>query len=135
MLSTKHLFAALERHPDRPSESTVKRWVEGKQQMPSWALDEVARLLGITKDAAPEGAAETLLKLWTGTEAPAWAQTLTDQVLNAIAEERQVVVDAAILRAVEIAERRLFGDNIDEDDPPPPDPPPAPGAGPRAPKA
>ena len=94
VLSTKHLFAALAEHPDRPSASTVKRWVEGKQEIPSWALDEVARLLGIKRDAAPEGAAETLLKLWTGDQPPAWSNLQVEKIIEAIRADRAETLTA-----------------------------------------
>jgi hypothetical protein len=68
VLSTKHLYALLANSPDRPSISTVKRWVEGKQEMPSWALAVIAESLGLPvagtqKEAPPHWAARLLSRV------------------------------------------------------------------------
>ena len=67
---------------------------------------------------------------WQKSESPDWAKDLTQDILNAIEGGRQAAVDAAIAAAVDVAERRLFGDTDPEDDSPPPDRPLGPGGSP-----
>jgi hypothetical protein len=47
-----------------------------------------ALLPDTTKDAAPEGAAEKLLKLWTGDQPPNWSNIQVKKVIEAIHQDR-----------------------------------------------
>lgn len=128
MFRSEGLAKALTNAGHGVSARTVDRWKAGESTPSKGHLQAIRELVGAQQNApAGAGAAEELLRLWLGRKAPPWAQANVRRILTAIAEERTAVVDAAIERAVEIAEQRLFRDNGDGDDQPPLGPPSTPG--------
>jgi hypothetical protein len=131
-LSTKWVEAVCE-----VSRETVATWRSGASQPRPDRWDKlvaaVSAVLPDTQKNAPAEAGALLdewFARWQKSESPDWAKDLTQDILNAIEGGRQAAVDAAIAAAVDVAERRLFGDTDPEDDSPPPDRPLGPGGSP-----
>jgi transcriptional regulator with XRE-family HTH domain len=77
------------------SRTAVWRWARGEAVTPG-ALNRVQSLLrpDTKEEAAPEGAAETLLRLWTGETPPPWAVMGRQQILEALESLRGDSMDA-----------------------------------------
>jgi hypothetical protein len=137
VFEAKALAAALTDAGHSVSERTVQRWKAGETHPKPQDVAAIRRLIGAslpdTQKNAPAEAGALLdewFARWQKSESPDWAKDLTQDILNAIEGGRQAAVDAAIAAAVDVAERRLFGDTDPEDDSPPPDRPLGPGGSP-----
>ena len=95
------------------SSRTVDRWKAGESRPSKGHLQAIRELVGATQNAAPseEGAAAELLRLWTGAQAPAWAQGLADAILNAVARTQQTFLEQAAVQYADLAERLLGPDS------------------------
>lgn len=113
------------------SRATAARWSRGESG-DELALSGVRRLLG-HEEAAPlseSGAAAELLRLWTGTAPPPWADSLTSQVKAMLEDNRQLITEALRIMVEQQGDdtRRLVSeevrralDEVEQTDPPQPD--------------
>lgn len=95
------------------SRATGARWARGESG-DLITLQAVRGLLPENKKAAaPEGAAETLLRLWKGSDAPPWAQSLSDHILSAIDVNHQALMEQTAAQYADLIDRLLGPDSDD----------------------
>lgn len=72
------------------SERTVNRWKAGTHRPSKSQLEAIRKIVGAHENTAPseEGAASELLRLWGGTEPPAWSNVQAAKVIAEIRRDR-----------------------------------------------
>lgn len=118
MFRSEGLAKALTDAGHSVSARTVDRWKSGESTPSKGHLEGIRELVGATKSApAGAGAAEELLRLWTGPKAPPWARAMTRQIISAIERDRQAFLDQSAAQYAALAEL-LHGQDSDDGAPP-----------------
>ena len=113
IFEAKALAEELTRSGHSVSERTAQRWKAGATHPKPQDIRAIRELVGATlpdtqkTTPAGAGAAETLLQMWTGPDAPPWAETQVDRIIKAVESLRGEATEEAARQAVHAAGSEL----------------------------